>query len=293
MFTLPLYKEQFSKTKTRIAQSEHFDIHTFIYNSGVHVGEIQNSKGRLVILPFMGQMIWDAEFLGTDLCMKNMFSEPKPAKTIVETYGCFAFHGGMLRMGCPTPQDDHVLHGEMPCAAMDSAWLETSEEMVVVSGSYEYVMGFGDHYLATPSVTLAKDASVFVIQMVAKNLLTAVMLLQYMCHINAAYIENAQMSQNLPDNAFILRESIPAHVQPNAQWLAYNEQLKVSPPIAVLDKPDMHDPEIVYLMDDIDQYTDRAVFKMACEDKCFITEFDTKDFKHCNTLDLSAMAISK
>ncbi|PSW41778.1 aldose 1-epimerase family protein [Photobacterium leiognathi] len=280
MFTLPLYKEQFSKTKTRIAQSEHFDIHTFIYNSGVHAVEIQNSKGRLVILPFMGQMIWDAEFLGTDLCMKNMFSEPKPAKTIVETYGCFAFHAGMLRMGCPTPQDDHVLHGEMPCAAMDSAWLEISEEMVVVKGSYEYVMGFGDHYLATPSVTLAKDASVFDIQMMVQNLATVAMPLQYMCHINAAYIENAQMSQNIPDNAFILRESIPAHVQPNEQWLAYNEQLKVSPPIAVLDKPDMHDPEIVYLMDDIDQYTDRAVFKMACEDKCFITEFDTKDFNH-------------
>ncbi|WP_318473254.1 aldose 1-epimerase family protein [Photobacterium leiognathi] len=280
MFTLPLYKDQFSKTKTRIAQSEHFDIHTFIYNSGVHAVEIQNSKGRLVILPFMGQMIWDAEFLGTDLCMKNMFSEPKPAKTIVETYGCFAFHAGMLRMGCPTPQDDHVLHGEMPCAAMDSAWLEISEEMVVVKGSYEYVMGFGDHYLATPSVTLAKDASVFDIQMVVQNLATVAMPLQYMCHINAAYIENAQMSQNIPDNAFILRESIPAHVQPNAQWLAYNEQLKASPPIAVLDKPDMHDPEIVYLMDDIDQYTDRAVFKMAFEDKCFITEFDTKDFNH-------------
>ncbi|WP_434145033.1 aldose 1-epimerase family protein [Photobacterium leiognathi] len=280
MFTLPLYKEQFSKTKTRIAQSEHFDIHTFIYNSGVHAVEIQNSKGRLVILPFMGQMIWDAEFLGTDLCMKNMFSEPKPAKTIVETYGCFAFHAGMLRMGCPTPQDDHVLHGEMPCAAMDSAWLEISEEMVVVKGSYEYVMGFGDHYLATPSVTLAKDASVFDIQMVVKNLATIAMPVQYMCHINAAYIENAQMSQNIPDNAFILRETIPAHVQPNAQWLAYNEQLKVSPPIAVLDKPDMHDPEIVYLMDDIDQYTDRAAFKMAFEDKCFITEFDTKDFNH-------------
>ncbi len=101
MFTLPLYKEKLSKTKTRIAQSEHFDIHTFIYNSGVHAVEIQNSKGRLVILPFMGQMIWDAEFLGTDLCMKNMFSEPKPAKTIVETLWLFCFPCWYAAHGLP------------------------------------------------------------------------------------------------------------------------------------------------------------------------------------------------
>ncbi len=52
--------------------------------------------------------------------------------------------------------------------------------------------------------------------------------LQYMCHINATYIENAVMTQNIPDAALMLRETVPAHVQPTSQWLAYNDSLKTS-----------------------------------------------------------------
>lgn len=283
MFTLPLYKENFTKQRTLIAQSEHFEIHSFLYNSGVQAVEIKNAKGHLVILPFMGQMIWDAQFLNTDLCMKNMFSEPKFGKTVVETYGCFAFHAGMLRMGCPSPQDDHLLHGEMPCASMDSAWLEIDTESVVIKGSYEYVMGFGDHYLATPSVQLDKDSSLFDIKMAVKNLASVNMPLQYMCHINATYVENAVMTQNIPDAALMLRETVPAHVQPTAQWLAYNDSLKTSAPISILDNPEMHDPEVVYCMDDIARYVDRAVFKMQISnDKYLQTEFDTHEF-NCAT----------
>lgn len=278
MFTLPLYKHSFSRSRSLVARSDAFEIHTFVYNSGVEAVEIRNNKGHLVVLPFMGQMVWDAEFLGTNLCMKNMFSEPKPAKTIVETYGCFAFHAGMIRMGCPTPQDDHVLHGEMPCASMDSAWLEISDTSVTIKGCYEYVMGFGDHYLATPSVTLGQDSGEFDIQMTVKNLASVAMPLQYMCHINAAYLEGAVMSQNLPDEAFVLRQSVPDHVRPTEQWLAYNERLKTSAPFEVLDEPQMHDPEIVYFADDISRFTERAELSMAIGDKCLITEFDTKEF---------------
>ncbi|GAK87409.1 putative uncharacterized protein STY3991 [Vibrio ponticus] len=278
MFKIPLYKEQFQAQKTLLAQSEHFEVFAFKYNSGVEAIEIKNSQGHLVILPFMGQMIWDAEFLDTDLCMKNMFREPKPAKSIVETYGCFAFHAGMIRMGCPTPQDDHVLHGEMPCAAMDFAWLEVSEEQITLAGSYEYVMGFGDHYLATPSVTLSKDASLFDIRMTVKNLASVEMPLQYMCHINAAFIEGAVMTQNIPDSAFNLRESVPAHVKPTQQWLAFNEALKDASPVSTLDQPEMYDPEIVYCLDNVAQYVDKAQFKMQVGNKTLVTEFSTQEF---------------
>lgn len=69
----------------------------------------------------MGQMIWDVQFDGHDLTMRNMFRQPKPAAEVVATYGCFAFHSGLLANGCPSPEDTHPLHGEMPCAAMDDA----------------------------------------------------------------------------------------------------------------------------------------------------------------------------
>lgn len=282
MITIPLYKNDFTATKQRILHSAHFEVSRFIYPSGVHAIEIKNAKGHLVILPFMGQMIWDAHFLATNLCMKNMFTEPKPAQSIMATYGCFAFHAGMIRMGCPAPEDDHPLHGEMPCAAMDSAWLEVSDDCVTLKGSYEYVMGFGHHYLATPAVSLSKDASLFDIQMQIKNLATVPMPLQYMCHINTAYFGNGQLQQNIPASALTLRESIPAHVQPNAQWLEYNQQLKTAAPISELNTPALYDPEIVYFMDDLAKHIEQAQFKLDIGDKYLLTEFSTEAF-NCAT----------
>ena len=132
--------------------------------------KVENSRGHLVILPWMGQMIWDAQFDGHELTMRNMFSQPKPAAEVVATYGCFAFHSGILANGCPSPEDSHPLHGEMACAAMDEAWLELEGENLRVSGRYEYVMGFGHHYQAHPAVIMRKASALFDIQMAVTNL---------------------------------------------------------------------------------------------------------------------------
>ncbi|KAB2823610.1 aldose 1-epimerase family protein [Aliivibrio finisterrensis] len=278
MFTIPLSKTLFKSEKNSLISSTDFQVSTFTYQSGVEAIEIQNSQGHLIVLPFMGQMIWDAEFLNIDLCMKNMFREPKPAKTIIETYGCFAFHAGMISMGCPTPLDTHPLHGEMPCASMDQAWLEIDSDCITLKGTYEYVMGFGDHYLATPSVSLKKDSSLFDINMSVKNLASVPMPLQYMCHINCAYFADALMTQTIPDNGITLRESIPAHVKPTEQWKAYNDELKVSSPIHTLNKPEMYDPEIVYFMDNLSQYGETASFQMDIGEHRLLTEFSTAEF---------------
>ena len=129
-------------------------------------------------------MIWDAQFDGHDLTMRNMFSQPKPAAEVVATYGCFAFHSGLLANGCPSPEDSHPLHGEMACAAMDEAWLELEGENLRVGGRYEYVMGFGHHYQAHPAVVMHKASALFDIQMAVTNLASVAMPLQYMCHMN-------------------------------------------------------------------------------------------------------------
>lgn len=39
----------------------------------------------------------------------------------------FAFHSGLLSNGCPSPEDTHIMHGEMSCAVIDEAWLEIDE----------------------------------------------------------------------------------------------------------------------------------------------------------------------
>ena len=66
------------------------------YPSGVETLVMTSSRVRLEILPFMGQIIWDAVVDGVSLRMDNMFRQPLPAKEITQTYGCFAFHSGLL-----------------------------------------------------------------------------------------------------------------------------------------------------------------------------------------------------
>lgn len=276
---IPLHKSLFTDRASLIIKNNQFTVSAFRYASGVEGLRVENSQGYLTILPFLGQMIWDAEFCGHNLKMDNMFSEPKPVKTVVETYGCFAFHSGLISNGCPSPEDNHPLHGEMPCAAMDRAWLSLSHDSVRVCGDYEYVMGFGHHYLAEPSVTLNANSALFEINMSVTNLASVAMPLQYMCHMNYAYVDNAQLSQNIPESAMTLRESIPGHVNPTPQWLEFNQALKSGAvTLNQLDQPNMCDPEIVFFMDNLAQYTSQPEFRMTSkEGVSFVTRFHSSE----------------
>ena len=93
---ITLWRELFAEHPRILLKNSDFTVTAFRYASGVEGLKIENSRGHLVILPWMGQMIWDAQFDGHDLTMRNMFSQPKPAAEVVATYGCFAFHSGLL-----------------------------------------------------------------------------------------------------------------------------------------------------------------------------------------------------
>ena len=221
-----LNKEWFTSEDKVILSNEYLNIKIFKYPSGIEGLTLENKKGYITLLPYMGQIIWDAKFNGIDLTMKNMFNQPKKAKCIVDTYGCFAFHSGLLSNGCPSPEDTHPMHGEFSCADMDKVWIEINNNEVTIVSEYEYCQGFGYHYIAQPSVTLKADETCFNINMKVKNLTSIEMPLQYMCHMNYAYVENGEISSNIPDSAFKLRETIPAHVKPTKKWIEYNNRIK-------------------------------------------------------------------
>ena len=279
---IALQREYFTKQPTVIYESDDFKTTMFKYNSGVEGLELKNSRGRMVVLPYMGQMIWDLEFDGFNMKMKSMYSEPKKGTCILDTYGCFTYHAGLVRNGCPSPEDDHILHGEMPCANMDAAWLEITDTSLKITGSVEYVKGFGHHYAANPSATMFSGKSHIEIGMDVKNLAAYEMPLQYMCHSNYAYIPNGVFSQNIPDSAIVLRQTIPAHIHPTPQWKAFNDELLESKiPIKVLNRPEMYDPEIVFFADRIDQYQKKAYFEVKSpDDVTLYSEFDTTDLKY-------------
>ncbi|WP_273166506.1 aldose 1-epimerase family protein [Actinomyces israelii] len=251
------------------------------YPSGVETLVMTSSRVRLEILPFMGQILWDAVVDGVSLRMDNMFRQPLPAKEITQTYGCFAFHSGLLSAGCPAPEDTHPLHGELSCAPMDAARLEVGEEGIRLVSTYEYVMGFGHHYRAEPSVALRAGVSTFDIDLSVTNLSAyAPMPLQYMCHMNYAFVPNGRMRQNLPAGAFALRRTVPAHVTPTPRWQTLNDEILAGHiDVDSLEMATEFDPEIVYFADDLPRYGRDLEFTLGAPDgPAFITRFSAADF---------------
>ena len=225
----------------------------FRYDSGIEAIRLANARGHVIVLPYLGQMVWSAVFDGVELAMSSMYREPRPAKVIVETYGCLAYHAGLLRMGVPGPSDDHILHGEAPCAEMDSAGVSCGVDArgawIAVTGEREYAMGFGSHYRARPSVILREGETGCEIVMEVENLSAAPMDLMYMCHVNFDFAEGARIVQSVPftPEHVITRTAIPSHVTPNDDYRALLGELATDPArMERLTEPQRYDPEQVF-----------------------------------------------
>jgi Domain of unknown function (DUF4432) len=261
----------------------------FRYRAGVEAIRLTNECGHIIVLPYMGQIVWRAVFDGVELAMQSMFREPRLAKAIVETYGCLAYHAGLLRNGVPSPQDTHVLHGEMPCAEMDEAGVECGTDArgpwIAVTGAREYAMGFGAHYRATPRVVLRADAADFDVVMEVENLSAAPMDLMYLCHVNFAFAEGGRIVQPVsftPEHV-VTRTAIPGHVAPNDDYRALLGELAKNPArMEILDEPHRYDPEQVFYIKGLKRGADGLVhFMMARrEGDGFTIAWDPESMPH-------------
>jgi hypothetical protein len=285
-----LRREGFGAKEREVVRFDDLSASTFRYGTGVEAIRLSNSRGHVVVLPYMGQMIWSAAFDGVDLAMTSMFAEPRPAKTIVETYGCLAYHSGLLRNGVPSVEDSHPPHGEAPCAEMDEAGLlcgaDSSGRWIAVTGVREYAMGFGAHYRATPRVTLKSEETGFRIAMEVRNLSAAPMDLMYMCHVNFAFAEGARIVQSVPftPEHVVARTSIPGHVVPTPQYRALIDAFAANPArLSVLNEPSLYDPEQVFYVKHLKRGSDGLVHFMLMrrEGDAFAISWDPESMPHC------------
>lgn len=279
---IALHRETFGEAPREIFSNKDWQVTAYKYPSGVESITLRNSRGHLEILPYLGHMLWDAEFDGISLRMKNIFTQPHPVDNVQDTYGCFAFHSGLLANGCPTPEDTHQLHGEFPCAPMDTAYLVLQEDgRLGLESCYEYVQGFGHRYEAVPTVTMTPGSAVFDIALQVTNLSAyQKMPLQYMCHMNYAFVPGGVMSDNIGEDTFQLRRTVPAHVTPTPEWEELNRKILAGEyKASSLEGAESFDPEIVYFADGLAEKAEQAEFTLARPDgSAFITKFATSEF---------------
>ncbi|MGL4651694.1 MAG: DUF4432 family protein, partial [Caldilineaceae bacterium] len=228
----------------------------FRFDSGVAALRLSNGLGELVVLPFQGQQIWSATMGGRNLTMKSMFEQPRPTQVYLDTYGAFLIHCGVTAMGVPSTGDVHPLHGELPNAPYQQAWVTAGEDetgsYLGVHGHYQHTVAFNHNYRAEPTVRLYAGSTIFAMRMEVTNLKQVAMERMYMAHVNFRPVDHGRLVYSAPSTAQAVRvrRSIPSHIKPGPGYKEFIEELAVNPAKHEVLKPGLaFDPEIVFFID--------------------------------------------
>ncbi len=247
-------KSMFGEKERSLCQMGAFTVSAFRYESGIEALRVKNTRGEIIALPFKGQQIWRAVFDGRDLTMKSMFEEPVATTTYLETYGAFFIHCGLTGMGAPGPTDRHPLHGELPNAPFQTAWLVLDEatETLTIAGSYRHTIAFGCNYLATAEIVMGADKTLLDVSLKVDNLKKTPMDLMYLAHANFRPADHGELHYTAPYTAASVRvrRSIPAHITPKPGYAEFLEALAADPVIHHRLSPDLaFDPEVAFTID--------------------------------------------
>jgi len=201
MTKIYLQKYFFTEKEKTIFEEGQFKAIIYEFETGMHAIKLCNSVGYIIVLPYYGQMVWDAFFEGRSLVMKTLFDKdmPKYKSSFLDNYGCYIMHCGARRNGCPSQYDTHPLHGELPAAIYDSAAIIAGDDengnYIGVTGLYEYNQAFGDKYLAHPCVKIYEDSGLLHVSIEINNLTGHAMDLMYMLHINNCLRDSGRIVQ--------------------------------------------------------------------------------------------------
>jgi hypothetical protein len=228
----------------------------FRFASGVAALRLRNSQGELVMLPYQGQQIWSAAFGGRNITMRSMFDEPKATQVYLETYGGFLLHCGAAAMGVPAAGDTHPLHGELPNAPYQKAWVVIGADergaYIGLGGEYRHTVAFNHNYVAHPLVRLYAGESRCTIDLTVTNLKRTPMEFMYLAHVNFRPVDNGKLVYSAlatPEHVRI-RKSIPSHVRPGPGYREFMAELEQDPAKHHVLAPELaFDPEIVFSID--------------------------------------------
>lgn len=197
-----LKKEMFSEKPYNLIETGSFKAVAFRYASGICALEISNTKCKYILLPFKGQQIWRYEVEGEEMTMKSMFEEPEDTELFEFSYGAFLIHCGLTAMGNPSDEDPHPLHGELPLAHYQTAWIEIGEDedgnYLKTGGDYLFRNALETSYLYSPSVRLNEDSCMLIANDTIENRRSQPFYFMYMSHINWRPFEGSEFIYSAP-----------------------------------------------------------------------------------------------
>lgn len=253
---IALTPAQFSERERPLLTFGSLSATTWRYDSGVEALRLQNAHGRVELLPFLGQQIWSVTFGGRELTMRSMFDAPRPTPHFLETFGGFLQHCGVTGAGGPGPEDTHLIHGELPTARYQSAYLVTGEDgrgaFVGLGGHYRHTVAFGPDYLAEPLVKLYARETLVNVSMTITNRKRSPLELMYLAHVNFRPVDHGRVvtSARTTPETMRVRQSIPAHITPKPGYAEFLQQLAADPGAhAVFVPGQAFDPEVVLFID--------------------------------------------
>ncbi|MBN1963492.1 MAG: DUF4432 family protein [Anaerolineae bacterium] len=254
-----LTPDQFSEADRTLVTYGSLKAHSRRYASGVAGVRLTHAHGQLIVLPFQGQQIWSAAFEAPgvpwrNLTMRSMFGQPRPTQDFLATFGGFLQHCGLAGVGGPGPEDTHPLHGELPNAPYDTAYLVTGEDArgpyLGIGGTYQYTVAFGTNYRAEPLVKLYAGASTFTVGMTITNLKRAPIEVMYLAHVNFRPVDGGRLVYSAPASNVRVRAEIPSHIHPGPGYAEFLAELAADPSRHEVFKPDLNfDPEMVFFID--------------------------------------------
>jgi len=252
---IPLRPGQFGEAATVVASFAGMTATAFRYATGVAGLRIANRVGHVTLLPFQGQQVWDATFLGRPLAMGSMFDMPVATEDYHRTYGAFFLHCGATAMGAG-PEDTHPPHGELPNARYQEAELVVGADdggpFMELAGRFRFAVAFAHHYVAAPSVRLGAEATRIAVTMRVTNLKHAPMELMYLAHVNFRPVDGAKLLDTVPDDPrhMRVRAALPPGFVASPEYLALVEEMRTAPEAHRFIDPALRiDPELVFSMD--------------------------------------------
>lgn len=225
----------------------------FRYETGVCGLKIENSCCNMVVLPYMGQQVWFAEFNGKNLTQRSIFDMPQATTKFGDNYGALLLHCGLTNINCAGEGEDYPLHGELPFAVYPETYAGIGQDergrYLAVGGTFVYRNSQEYHYAYHPELRLYSGSTVLEMHIDIHNRRACPLEYVFMCHMNWLAVDGSRLVYSAPKDAEHIQVS-PTELDgdsPRAVAIReYGRKLVADPTIAdVLDsKTQCYDPEM-------------------------------------------------